>query len=123
MAEFSKKFFRGTASKHTYSSRRQGNTVLWLVILLFIPVFFYVWLQIKSVKMNYDINELIGKKEELLAENRRLNWRMETLISGEAMEKVAIERYGFKRAGTGDIYVIQKEKSLLEKIKGFISRG
>ncbi|HDT15180.1 MAG TPA: hypothetical protein ENN55_03130 [Firmicutes bacterium] len=123
MAEFSKKFFRGTAAKHTYSSGKQSGGMLWLIILLFIPVFFYVWLQMKSVKMNYDINEITVEKEKLLSENRHLERRIQMLVSGEMIERVAVEKYGFRRAGSGDIYVIKKEKSLFERIKGLVSRG
>jgi cell division protein FtsB len=121
-AKFSNRFLRGIDTKKNYTGNKDAGRNVFILVVLFVPVFFYIWLHSQSMMMNYEVNALTKTHESLKAENRILELKLQRLVSSENIEKVAKEQYGFKRAGNGEIYVIEKERPFIRKIvDGIIS--
>jgi cell division protein FtsL len=112
MAEFSNRFLRGLNTSGGNTGRGEAGKMVTLVFLIFIPALIYVFFYMQSVTVKYDINSLEKERDSLKSQNKMLEYRLHAALSGSAIEKVAIQRYGFRPANPGDVKVINKELGL-----------
>jgi cell division protein FtsL len=86
-----------------------------IIIIVIISAFIYVWQQTHSVKMDYQISQLDSQYKKLLDQKASLNFRKNSILSVEKMDKIAQEKK-LKRAsvaaGTGsdEIVVLTDKK-------------
>lgn len=113
MAEFSNRFLRGLNAGSVKPARGGANKIIGRIVLLALPFLLVVWFYTQSAKLNYDVNELIRERDTLKSQNKMLEMKVQVAMSGSGIEKVARERYGFRTARPGDVYVIKKEFSAL----------
>ena len=116
-SKFLRVFDSGTPSARR--SSRAGEKVVF-ILSVFIPLFFCVWLNMKSVKINYELIELKKKSKKLEVENRTLEYKLQTMVSGEKIEEVAKQRYGFVSPVPGQVRILKKQNMSLKNIVSFV---
>lgn len=87
-----------------------------LVVMIFIPVFIYTWLYIQTINMNYEVNRLKQENEKLRADSKKIEMKLQAMMSNEKIMEIAIGRYGFKKPAENQVFVIKRQKNFLQEI-------
>ena len=116
------KFLRMMEPRYNYSRRKTPAKFIAFMGVGFIWLFACVWFSSQTVRFNYEINELIKKRDSLTRQNRILELRLQTMTSVEKVGKVARKKYGFAPPQKGQVRVIKNEAGFFGKIIRAIKR-
>jgi cell division protein FtsL len=79
-----------------------------ILMTFFVPgVLAYVWLNVQTVNLSYDIARAQKQKQELLEINKKLRIQIANLKSPERIEGVALSKLGLKPPEKGQIEILK----------------
>jgi cell division protein FtsL len=92
--------------------KEKGGYSLWLIIVFLLAflvpgTLVYVWLNVQTVSLSYDIAKAQRQKQELLEINKKLRIQLANLKSPERIEGVALTKLGLRPPEKGQIELLK----------------
>jgi len=84
--------------------------LLYIIVLMvfFVPgVLVYIWLNVQTTNLSYDIARAQKQKQELLEINKKLRIQLANLKSPERIEGVALTKLGLRPPERGQIELLK----------------
>jgi hypothetical protein len=103
------RYLKGFESKPAQGGEGSAKKTLFRILLIFLPILVYVFFYMQSLKLDYKLDGLRKDKERYTAENKVLELKLKSIMSGAGVEQVAKSRYGFKEPEPGQVYIIKKK--------------
>jgi cell division protein FtsL len=90
----------------------KGGHSLWIItaflFAFLVPgILVYVWLNVQTVSLSYDIAKAQKQKQELLEINKKLRIQLANLKSPERIESVALTKLGLRPPEKGQIELLK----------------
>jgi len=107
-------------------SRGGPEKTLGIIAVVFLLVLVYVWVYMERVS-TYELSGLRKEKSLVESEARKLEITLQSMMSGEKIERAAMEKYGFIKPAAGQVYILEDEKSgfglFAAAVKSFFTGG
>jgi cell division protein FtsL len=83
-------------TNNTKKTRLPGGMLVLLMVIVFIVLFTYLSLNLKTIDFGYELQELIEQKDQLQEEIDKLKSDKARLLNLERVEKEVTEKLGYR---------------------------
>ena len=87
---------QGRQSTKTKKSKFSGGMLVLMTVIVFILLFTYLSLNLKTIDFGYELQELIERRDQLQEEIDKLKSDKARLLNLERVEKVVTEELGYQ---------------------------